>query len=294
MSLAHPRLSSPGQERTSFLLQRGVLHLLAIGGSLVFMIPFFWTISSSLKPITEIYLFPPRWLPSEPQWDNYIRVFEMVPYATFARNSIIVTVTATIGQVLTASLVAFGFARFRFPGRDALFVLVLSTMLLPWEVTIVPLFLMFKQVGLLNTLWPLIIPSWFGGGAFFIFLLRQFFLTIPREFDEAARMDGATSLQIYWMIILPLSGAALATAAIFAFLNHWTEFIGPLIFINSSEWFTLPVGLRYFQNTPFSGEDPKEALLMAASLIMAAPCLIIFILAQKYFVQGIVMSGVKG
>ena len=280
--------------RSIRLAQRTLLYIIAVIASLLFMIPFFWTVSSSLKHMTEIYAFPPLWLPKVPQWSNYARVFEMVPFATFARNSVIVTFASLVGQVLSSSLVAFGFARFRFPGRDALFVLVLSTMLLPWEVTIVPMFLIFRFAGLLNTLWPLIIPSWFGGGAFFIFLLRQFFLTIPRDLDEAARMDGASSLQIYWNIILPLSGPALATVAIFSFLNNWNEFIGPLIYINSSEWFTLPIGLRYFQNTPFSGEDPKEALLMAASIIMAAPCIIIFFVAQKYFVQGIVMSGIKG
>lgn len=275
-------------------MQRVTLYLMAVVASLLFMIPFFWTVSSSLKQITEIYAYPPMWLPSVPMWSNYARVFEMVPYATFTRNSVIVTAAAMIGQILSSSVVAYGFSRFRFPGRDALFVLVLSTMLLPWEVTIVPLFLIFKTVGLLNSLWPLIIPSWFGGGGFFIFLLRQFFLTIPREFDEAARMDGATSFQIFQHIILPLSSPALATVAIFSFLNHWNEFIGPLIYINSPEWFTMPIGLRYFQNTPFSGEDPKEALLMAASIVMAAPCIVIFFAAQKYFVQGIVMSGIKG
>jgi ABC-type glycerol-3-phosphate transport system permease component len=293
-SIARKAEGGLSQERARLLASRGLLYLLALLAAVLFMTPFFWTVSSSLKHITEIYAYPPQALPAAPQWRNYVRVFEMVPFATFARNSVIVTISAMTGQVLSASLVAFGFARFRFPGRDVLFLLVLSTMLLPWEVTIVPLFLIFRAVGLLNTLWPLIVPAWFGGGAFFIFLLRQFFLTIPREFDEAARMDGATSLNIYWQIILPLSRPALATVAIFSFLNHWNEFIGPLIYINSSQWFTMPIGLRYFQNTPFSGEDPKEALLMAASLIMATPCVILFFVAQKYFVQGIVMSGIKG
>jgi ABC-type glycerol-3-phosphate transport system permease component len=293
-SVARRAAGGLSPERAQHLASRGLLYLLALVAAVLFMTPFFWTVSSSLKAMTEIYAYPPQALPAVPQWRNYARVFEMVPFATFARNSIIVTLSAMTGQVLSASLVAFGFARFRFPGRDALFVLVLSTMLLPWEVTIVPLFLIFRAVGLLNSLWPLIIPAWFGGGAFFIFLLRQFFLTIPREFDEAARMDGASSLAIYWRIILPLSRPALATVAIFSFLNHWNEFIGPLIYINSSEWFTMPIGLRYFQNTPFSGEDPKEALLMAASIIMATPCVILFFAAQKYFVQGIVMSGIKG
>jgi multiple sugar transport system permease protein len=280
--------------RAAGYAQRGLLYAIAAAASVLFMVPFLWTVSSSLKPITEIYAQPPIWIPNNVQWHNYARVFELVPFGGFVRNSVIVTFTAMIGTILSSSLVAFGFARFRFPGRDALFVIVLATMLLPWEVTIVPLFLIFKEVGLLNSLWPLIIPSWFGGGAFNIFLLRQFFLTIPREFDEAAHMDGATSLQIYWRIILPLSGPAIAAVAIFAFLANWNEFIGPLIYNNSANWYTIPIGLRYFQNTPASGEDPKEALLMAGSIMAAAPCIIIFFVAQKYFVQGIVMSGIKG
>ena len=285
-----------GLDRTRIVgaAQRTLLYGIAVLAALLFMVPFFWTISSSLKAHTEIYAYPPQWLPAVPQWQNYALVFSKVPFATFARNSIIVTFSAMAGQIISASLVAFGFARFRFPGRGVLFLLVLSTMLLPWEVTIVPLFLIFRQVGLLNSLWPLVIPSFFGGGAFSIFLLRQFFLTIPRDFDEAARMDGANSLQIFALVILPLSRPALATVAIFSFLNHWNEFIGPLIYINSSQWFTMPIGLRFFQNVPFSGEEPREALLMAASLIMAGPCVLLFFVAQKYFVQGIVMSGIKG
>ena len=280
--------------RAARFAQRTLLYLIALVAGILFMIPFLWTVSSSLKDITEIYAMPPIWVPAETQWQNYSLVFQKVPFGIFTRNSVIVTSLAMIGTILTSSLVAFGFARFRFPGRDLLFVLVLATMLLPWEVTIVPLFLIFKEVGLLNSLWPLIIPAWLGGGAFNIFLLRQFFLTIPREFDEAARMDGASSLQIYWKIIVPLSGPALAAVAIFAFLANWNEFIGPLIYNNSAEFYTVPIGLRYFQNTPFSGEEPREALLMAASIMAAAPCIILFFVAQRYFVQGIVMSGIKG
>lgn len=280
--------------RAARLTQRGILYLIATVSSILFMIPFFWTISSSLKDITEIYAVPPIWVPAKVMWHNYALVFEKVPFGVFTRNSVIVTVSAMIGTILTSSLVAFGFARFRFPGRELLFMLVLATMLLPWEVTIVPLFLIFKEVGLLNSLWPLIIPSWLGGGAFNIFLLRQFFLTIPREFDEAARMDGATSFQIYRNIVVPLSGPALAAVAIFAFLANWNEFIGPLIYNNSTQWYTVPIGLRYFQNSPFSGEEPREALLMAASIMAAAPCIVLFFVTQRYFVQGIVMSGIKG
>jgi ABC-type glycerol-3-phosphate transport system permease component len=167
-------------------------------------------------------------------------------------------------------------------------------MMLPWQVTIVPTFLLFRSLGWINTFLPLIVPSYFGGGAFFIFLLRQFFLTIPKDLDEAAKLDGASSVRIFWNIILPLSKPALATVAIFAFLEHWNEFIGPLIFLNSTEKFTLSIGLRYFMVNPFESDEPREAILMAASLIVALPPLMLFFFAQKYFVRGIITTGLKG
>ncbi|HMN27448.1 MAG TPA: carbohydrate ABC transporter permease, partial [Caldilineaceae bacterium] len=198
------------------------------------------------------------------------------------------------GQILSAAAVAFGFTRFRFPAREPLFFLVLSTMMLPWQVTIVPQFLLFRYLGWLNTFLPLIVPSFFGGGAFFIFLLRQFFMTIPRDLDEAAKLDGASSVRIFWSIILALSGPAIATVAIFSFLQHWNEFIGPLIFLNTEDKYTLSIGLRYFMANPFESDEPREAILMAASLIVALPPLILFFVAQKYFVRGIVTTGLKG
>lgn len=273
---------------------RSVLYSLAIICALAFALPFFWTISSSLKPISEIYLFPPTLWPNDIRWTNYSDVFRLAPFARFIWNTVVITALAMIGQILSASAVAYGFARFRFPGRDALFFLVLSTMMLPWQVTIVPTFLLFRYLGWINTFLPLIVPSYFGGGAFFIFLLRQFFLTIPKDLDEAAKLDGASSVRIFWNIILPLSKPALATVAIFSFLDHWNEFIGPLIFLNSTEKFTLSIGLRYFMVNPFEGDEPREAILMAASLIVALPPLLLFFFAQKYFVRGIITTGLKG
>lgn len=270
------------------------LYAMAVICGLAFSLPFFWTISSSLKPISEIYSFPPTLWPENIRWANYGDVFRIAPFARFIWNTVIVTAAAMFGQILSASAVAYGFARFRFPGRDPLFFLVLSTMMLPWQVTIVPTFLLFRYLGWINTFLPLTVPSFFGGGAFFIFLLRQFFLTIPKDLDEAAKLDGASSVRIFWNIILPLSKTALATVAIFSFIQHWNEFIGPLIFLNSTEKFTLSIGLRYFQANPFEGDEPREAILMAASLIVAMPPLLLFFFAQKYFVRGIVTTGLKG
>jgi len=283
-----------GKEALIQRLYRLALYILVIICALAFGIPFFWTVSSSLKPISEIHLFPPTLWPNDIRWTNYSDVFRLAPFARFIWNTVVITLLAMLGQVLSASAVAYGFARFRFPGRDALFFLVLSTMMLPWQVTIVPTFLLFRYLGWINTFLPLIVPSYFGGGAFFIFLLRQFFLTIPKDLDEAAKLDGATSFRIFWNIILPLSKPALATVAIFAFLDHWNEFIGPLIFLNSPEKFTLSIGLRYFMVNPFESDEPREAILMAASIIVALPPLALFFMAQKYFVRGIITTGLKG
>ena len=273
---------------------RSSLYLLAVVCALAFALPFFWTVSSSLKPISEIYLFPPTIWPDEIRWANYSDVFRLAPFARFIWNTVVITALAMLGQILSAAAVAYGFARFRFPGRNWLFFLVLSTMMLPWQVTIVPTFLLFRYLGWINTFLPLIVPSYFGGGAFYIFLLRQFFLTIPKDLDEAAKLDGASSFRIFWTIILPLSKAALATVAIFAFIQHWNEFIGPLIFLNSTEKFTLSIGLRYFMVNPFESDEPRESILMAASMIVALPPLMLFFMAQKYFVRGIVTTGIKG
>jgi ABC-type glycerol-3-phosphate transport system permease component len=256
--------------------------------------PFLWTILSSLKSPQEIVTFPPTFLPEEWRWGNYARTWTMVPFLTFYTNSIIVTGLAVVGQVISATLVAYGFARFRFPGRDWLFMVVLATLIVPWEVTIVPSFLLFRELGWLDTLFPLWVPSWFGGGAFYIFLMRQFFLTIPREFDEAAKIDGANSFQTLWQVLLPLLRPAATTVAILSFLQHWNEFIQPLIYLNTPTNFTVSLGLRYFQTSPMDPGEPREHLLMAGTVIGIIPCIVLFFAAQRYFVRGIVMSGLKG
>lgn len=276
------------------LLSRIVLYVVAIGLAILFSLPFVWTLTSSLKSQSELYTYPPTFLPAEFKWDNYALVFSLAPFAQFIANTVFVTACAMVGQILSASVVAFGFTRFRFPGRETLFFIVLMTLMLPWQVTIVPTFLLFRSLGWINTFLPLIVPSFFGGGAFFIFLLRQFFMTIPRDLDEAAKIDGASSFRIFWSIMLPLSKPALATVAIFSFIEHWNEFFGPLIYLNSTAKYTISIGLRYFQSTPLTGDEPRDAILMAASLIVAAPPLILFFLAQRFFVQGIVTTGIKG
>ena len=259
-AVSRPAAQTAQAQQRMRQIQRFFLYVLAIACAIGFSVPFLWTIGTSLKPLTDLYVYPPTFVPSVPRWENYSDVFTLAPFATFLWNTVVVTGLAVFGQTLSAAVVAFGFARFRFPGRDILFVVVLATMMLPWHVTIVPSFLLYSRLGWINTFLPLVVPSFFGGGAFYIFLLRQFFLTLPRDLDEAAKIDGANSMQIFIRIILPLAKVALATVAIFAFIEHWNEFIGPLIFLNSPDKFTVAIGLRYFIVTPFTGDEPREAV----------------------------------
>jgi len=277
-------------------LRRAVLYLFVTAIALVFFAPFFWTITSSLKRVDEVILFPPRVFPLYPSPGNYPLVFQKVPFALFYRNTAIITLFATLGTIVSTTVVAYGFARKRFPGRNLLFLLVLSTMMLPGEVTLIPQFLLFKAFGWLDTYLPLIVPEYLAVGAFYIFLMRQFLMTVPRDFDEAAMLDGANTLQILFTVLLPLIQPAIITVAILSFLNHWNDFFLPLIYLNSTEKLTLSIGLRFFQTMGGYAEtsEPREHLLMAASLMATLPCVVLFFVAQRYFVQGIVMSGIKG
>jgi ABC-type glycerol-3-phosphate transport system permease component len=260
----------------------------------LFMGPFVWAVASSLKAPPDLFTYPPTLLPTEPRWQNYARIWQMVPMFTFLANSFLVGILATLGQALSAAAVGYGFARFKFPGRDVLFLCLLSTLILPEQVTMVPRFLLFKEIGWLDTLYPLWVPAWLGGGAFFVFLMRQFFLTIPRELDDAAEIDGASTWQVFWSVLIPLSVPAIATVAIFAFLWNWNEFLQALIYLNKTEHFTLPLGLRFFMTEAGTGSEPREALLMAASLVDTLPPIILFFALQRYFIRGIVMTGMKG
>jgi multiple sugar transport system permease protein len=280
--------------RARKIIERTLIYLIAVGSALMFVFPFAWTVGSSLKTANDIMAYPPTLLPATIQWQNYITAWTTVEFGPYFRNSIYVTGLALIGQTFSALVVAYGFARFRFPGRDAVFALCLSTMILPPEVTIIPLFIVFKNIGWIDTLKPLWVPAFFGGGAFSIFLLRQFIMAIPFELDEAALIDGAGRMRILWDIILPNSGPALATVAVLGFIGHWNEFFGPLIFLNSKENFTIPLGLYSLKTYAGDPGEPKDHLLMAGSVIATLPIVILFFAAQKYFIQGIVTTGIKG
>jgi len=342
------------RKSTQQRVARGVAYLVLLAGSAIFIIPFLWMVSSSLKEYERIFEPGLRLIPRHnvtveiegrrlqtawyappdgerkrvvildatagiaqlaklegerlgerfeaplkqvheismvaPQWHNYLDAWRALPFTIFLRNTTIITLAAILGQVLSASVVAYAFARLRWPGRDTLFIVVLATLMLPGQVTMIPVYLIFRELRWIDTLLPLIVPAWLGGGAMFIFLLRQFFLTIPVELEEAARIDGASSAAIFARIMLPLSKPILATIAVFSFIHHWNDFMGPLIYLNSTDKMTLALGLRVFQGT--YGSDWH--LMMAASTAVLLPVLIIFFFAQKQFVRSIVLTGIKG
>jgi len=233
--------------RRGGLLRGAFLYATLFLGAVVFALPFLWMISTSLKTDYLSRQFPPVWIPADPQWSNFTEALTLVPFAHYAWNTLQISVLATLGSSLSAAIVAFGFARIRFAGRDALFLLLLSTMMLPGVVTMVPGYILMRELGWIDTYMPLIVPAYFGGGAFAIFLLRQFFLTIPNELDEAAKMDGATFPQIFWRVILPLSKPAVTTIALFSFMHSYKDFMGPLVFLNTESNHTLELGLQAFQ-----------------------------------------------
>ncbi len=273
---------------SSARLNRFVVYVLLILGAVIFILPFMWMLSTSLKPSQEVFTFPPQFLPSSFQWQNYIDGWTVLPFWRFLFNTVIVTGAAVLGNLVSCTLPAYAFARLRARGRNVWFILMLATMMIPSEITLVPTFIFFSSVKLVNTLWPLILPAWFGY-PFSIFLLRQFFMGIPRELDEAARIEGANHFQILTRIILPLSKPALTTVAIFAFVGNWNNLLGPLIYLRSTDQFTLALGLNLFNGQYVTNYNQ----LMAVSIITILPMLVTFFIAQKYFIRGVTLTGVE-
>lgn len=281
-----PSVSSKSARRTRRFLNYMLLIVVAAG----LILPFLWMISASLKGNEEIFAIPPVWIPETFHWSNYAAVFERMPFLAYLRNTTFITVFTIVGTVFSSSVVAYAFACLRWPGRDKLFFFVIATMMLPMHVIMIPLFVIFKELHWLNTYKPLIIPAWLGGGAFNIFLLRQFFLTIPKELFDAARIDGCSEFRIYRTIALPLARPAMITVAILTFMFSWNDFLGPLIYLSDQGKNTLALGLALFV-----GQHSTEwSILMAASIIMMIPMVAIFFIFQRYFISGFTMSGLKG
>ena len=278
-------------------LSRMIVHVILIGGSLVFLFPLLWMITTSLKPVEETMLTPPRWIPSSWQFVNYARavtygsdVLGYVPFLEYGKNTLLLCVLVVVGAVISNSLIAYGFARLQWPGRDVFFGITLATMMIPFPVLMVPMFGLFRELGWVGTFRPLWVPACFGS-AFSIFLLRQFFLTIPRELSDAAVVDGCSEFQVFRHIIVPLARPALAVVALFQFLFTWNDFLGPLIYVTDQRMFTLSLGLQFYQSQHGGTE---WHLLMAASTIIVLPIIVLFFFTQRTFIQGVAVTGIKG
>jgi ABC-type glycerol-3-phosphate transport system permease component len=269
----------------------GVVYLLILTGAAFFILPFLGMLSTALKEPQQIFVFPPQWIPNPIRWQNFSEGWtKYLPFTTFLLNSLKISINAVIGNLISCALPAYAFARLRARGKNILFAAVLATMVLPTEVTIVPQYILFTKLGWNNTHWPLLVPPWLGW-PFFIFLLRQFFMTLPKDLDDAARMDGASSWQILWHVMLPLSKPALATVAIFAFIGNWNNYLSPLIYLRDEELLTLAVGLNQFRG---QFGNVQYHLMMAVAVLVLMPVLVIFFVGQRYFVQGIALTGMKG
>ncbi|MCE7987573.1 MAG: carbohydrate ABC transporter permease [Caldilinea sp. CFX5] len=276
-------------ERKQPALRRFVVFGLLVVGSLIYAFPFFWMISTSLKIPENIYLDPPQWIPDPVAWENYVRIFDIGPVWSWIWNSTLITALTVILRTISSVVVAYGFARFAFPGSRALFILLLSSLMLPGHVTIIPRFLMFRDWQWLDTYWPLIAPNLFST-AFSVFLIRQFLMTLPRELDEAAEIDGATTWDILWRLLVPLSKPAIATVAVFTFIDAWNDFFEPFIFLSTPTRLTLAVGIRWFRTQ----YETQFHLMMAISVVAVLPIIVAFLFTQKYFIRGIALTGLKG
>jgi multiple sugar transport system permease protein len=270
--------------------RRALHYLVLTAGACVFITPLLWMVATSLKPSGQVFSIPLKLWPDDWHWSNYEKTVSLFPFWTYLYNSVFITVVATFGTVVSSSLVAFGFARCQFAGRKALFGILLATMMLPPIVLLIPTFVLFSQLGWVNTPLPLTVPYFLGGSAFNIFLLRQFYMTLPREYDEAAYIDGASPLRVWWSVVLPMSKAPLAVVTVLSVVLHWNDFLGPLIYLRDSHKRTLAVGLQYFREQ----EQIHWNYLMCGATLMTIPMLLLFFSAQRYFAEGARISGLAG
>ena len=291
MTEAQATRSSSRRLRKSILRGIGstLQMLLAYVVGAAFFVPFFWMVSTALKLPEQTFLSPPKWIPSPVAWQNFPEALNYIPFWTYTLNTIKIAIPAVLGTLLSCSLVAYGFARIKAPGRDIFFGICLATMMVPWAVTMVPMFIMFKQLGWYGTYLPLIVPHFFGS-AYYIFLFRQFFMTIPMELSDAATVDGCSQLGILTKVILPLAKPIIVTVGLFTFNGVWSDYLGPLIFITRREQYTLALGLTHFLDF----QTPMWNLAMAATTVAVLPVLLVFMLAQRSFIEGITLTGVKG
>lgn len=269
---------------------RVFVYIVLIFGALVCLFPFYWMFRSSFMDIGQIFVMPPMLFPDPVVTTNYREALDVMPYMKYLANTLIVVISNVGGSILAASLCAFSFSRLRWVGRDKVFMIILTSLMMPGIVTMIPTFVMWSKLGLTNSLIPLCVPIWFGGNVYNVFLFRQFFMGIPRELDEAAYVDGASFFRVYWQIILPLSKSAMVVVGIFSFLGSWNDFMGPLIYLNEESKYTLSLGLQLFQGS----YSAQWQLLMAASILVLLPAMIVFFIGQKHILEGIATTGIKG
>lgn len=281
------------RQSTDSILVRMLIYILLLVGVAIVMVPFLWMLSTSLKDESRLFIYPPEWIPNPVRWGNYKEAWQALPFNRFLINTLFMTLLAMFAEILTAAIVAYGFARFRFPGRNVLFIVLLSTMMLPGILTLIPKFIMWRSVGRIDTFTPLTVGAWFVWGPSFVFLLRQFFMTIPREIEEAAIIDGANTVQIFHQIMLPLVKPALLAIGVLSFQANWNNFEGALIYLNTLEKYPMVLGLQFF-GASLSREAPQWHLMMAMATVMAAPILVLFFMAQRYFIEGLTVGAVKG
>lgn len=282
--------SRPRRRSLLYYVERALLYLALIVLSVIFMVPLLWMLSTSLKEQGQVFAHPPVWIPNPVRWVNYVDVLHVAPVLRWLGNTVVIAVSATLAAVISSSMVGFGFARLRFPGRNVLFLMLLATMMLPYVVTLIPQYILFQKLGWIDTFMPMIVPSFLGGGGYNVFLVRQFYLTIPTDLDDAARIDGANNWTIWATIMLPLCRPVITAIAIFTFVFNWNDFMRPLIFLFTEDKKTLSLGLRAFIG-PF---QQSYHLNMAAAMYLAIPMLIIFLFGQRYFLKGVVMTGIAG
>lgn len=274
------------------ILGRILLYVVVTALAITFAMPLLWMLVTALKDDPDVFRLPPVWIPRPIRWANFPEALTIVPFGMHLANTLKIAVPTVIGTLLSSSLAAYGFARIDFPGRSVLFFVCLATMMIPFQVRMIPLYIQFKNLGWLNSYKPLIVPAFLGGGAYNIFLLRQFFMTIPQELSDAARIDGCSEFLIFWRIILPLAKPSLAVVGLFTFMGSWDNFIGPLIYLNDAKLYPLSIALRGFQSEFW--EKHLWQYMMAASTATIAPVIIIFYIAQRTLVEGITVTGIKG
>lgn len=290
-SMSKALLESKRMKMRRDIILKTVTYAFLILAGITMILPFLWMISTSLKEPQAVYAFPPRWIPEPVVWASYLKVWSVVPFAKFYLNSIFVALAVTVGQVMTSAFAAYAFSRLTFPGRDKVFFSYLATMMIPGSVTLVPVYILMVHFRWIDSYKALIIPAMFS--AYGTFMLRQFFMGIPRDLEDAARIDGCSLFGIFWKIILPLSKPILATLTTFTFMASWNNFMWPLLVTESVEKKTLPIGLAYFQEV-YQYTQPDWSLLMAGSLLVTIPVILVFVFNQRFFVEGIKLSGIKG